>query len=132
MTSNIVCQARLHALGAALKNLASDTSLPNISRVTIYLEMDFFMSGATRGHCARYRWDTILESLRTLLSSGKIKRFELRMSEPGRDTIRTKEIQETISKMVGKTAQVEGRGCTKCLTYISGKSWFQQTDFSLV
>jgi hypothetical protein len=114
-----------------LKDLASDRVLPKLSRVTIYLEQYFFLSNNITTF-TRYDWDLVLEGLRALLKSGKLQRFELRMSDPGRATVRTKEIQEGISKMVGRTAEVEGRGCNKCLPYEKGVSRFQDTDFSLV
>lgn len=129
--SSPTCQARLNGIGSAIGALASDTTLPYLSRVTIYMELNFFYSTAYLTF-PRYRWGKVLEGLRSLLDSGKLKQFELRMCERGRTMIRMKELQGTVSRIVGRTCRIEGLKCRKCSKFVRGKSTLQELDFSLV
>ncbi|KAF8860217.1 hypothetical protein BDZ45DRAFT_688643 [Acephala macrosclerotiorum] len=116
---NLTYQARLFAVGKALFKLASDKTLPNISRVAIVLANQFFIDHTAPGvswvFARRYYLGKLIGGLRSLLGSATLRTFEIRVGAIGRYTERTIEIQQRISKLLGQTVELEERGgCPKC------------------
>lgn len=111
----VKCQNRLHMIGAAMKKLAKDTSLPNLSRVTVHLSDTFFWSGSDFG-IARYNWDQVTAGVIELLRSEKLKKFEFRFAGAGLFSSWAGVPERWfISLVAGKLAEVEETGCRDCV-----------------